>query len=92
MGGHEIFLELDSTEAFDYCPGHRSREKLAYIIRSDTAVTLLNEVDYSPWLYISWDGSSYTVYKLNQKDEQAPVNIHQVTNPWRTWLPKLLPE
>lgn len=98
MGGHEIFLDLDSSDAFFNCPGHRDRKRAGRIIRSDTTVVVLDLLD-SPWLRIDWDGSGYSLSFLQPPGGEskvgtipAPVPIQQVTNPWRLWIPRLLPE
>lgn len=99
MGGHEIFLELEGDSAFDNCPGHRERKERARIIRDATSATIIDPRDGQPWFRIEWDGARHSLIFIKQPDTQSvfgmiPVRgeIHQVTNPWRLWLPRLLPE
>ena len=99
MGGHEIFLELEGGSAFDNCPGHRERKELAKVIRDATSATIIDPRDDQPWFRIEWDGSKHTLVFIKRPDTQsvfgmipARGEIHQVTNPWRLWLPRLLPE
>ena len=99
MDGHEIFLELTEDEAYDNCPGHRDRKKVARIIRDSKSVTVSDSRDDQPWFRINWDGTKHTLDFLKRPDSQSmfgmiPVrgDVAQVTNPWRLWLPLMLPE
>lgn len=99
MGGHEVFLELSGDSAFDNCPGHRERKKRASVVRDATSATIIDPRDDQPWFRIKWDGSTHSLEFLKRPDSQSvfgmiPVRgeIHQVTNPWRLWIPRLLPE
>ncbi|HEX7260200.1 MAG TPA: hypothetical protein VF258_00135, partial [Luteolibacter sp.] len=42
MGGHEGFLELIGDEAFDNCPGHRQRKKVADVVRDSDSATVID--------------------------------------------------
>jgi hypothetical protein len=99
MGGHEIFLELADDAAYDNCPGHRDRKKVARVVRDERTATVMDPRDDQPWFRIEWNGSKHSLVFLKRPDSQStfgmiPVRgeIHQVTNPWRLWLPRLLPE
>ncbi len=99
MGGHEGFLELSGDAAFDNCPGHRQRKKVAEVVRDSDSATVIDPRDGKPWFRISWDGSKHSLEFLKRPDSQSwfgmiPVRgeIKQVTNPWRLWIPRLLPE
>ncbi|GAA5479730.1 hypothetical protein [Haloferula helveola] len=89
MGGHEIFLFLAETRAYDNCPGHRSLDSPAEVIRTETSVTILNSRDQTPRLRIDYDGSRHTITSIERGWTE---DLPQVSNPWRTWLPKILPE
>ncbi len=99
MGGHEIFLELAEDAAYDNCPGHRDRKKVARVVRDAKSVTVIDSRDNQPWFRIDWDGTKHTLDFLKRPDSQSmfgmiPVRgeVAQVTNPWRLWLPLMLPE
>lgn len=99
MGGHEVFLELSGDSAFDNCPGHRERKKRARVVRDAMSATIIDPRDDQPWFRIEWDGSSHSLEFLKHPDSQSvfgmiPVRgeIHQVSDPWRLWIPRLLPE
>ncbi len=99
MGGHEVFLELSGSEAFDNCPGHRERKMRAKVIRDNKTATIIDPRDDQPWIRIEWDGSGHSMEFLKRPDSQsvfgmfpARGEIDQVTNPWRLWIPRLLPE
>jgi len=99
MGGHEIFLELTEDAAFDNCPGHRDRKKVASIIRDTDSVTVIDSRDGRPWFRVHWDGTKHTLDFLKRPDSQSmfgmiPVRgeVLQVNNPWRIWIPLMLPE
>ena len=89
MGGHEIFLYLDGTQAYQHCPGHRDMEPMGSITRSADSVTILHAKDGTPWLRIDYDGTSHRATRV--RDGQL-YPLPQVNNPWRTWLPGILPE
>ena len=98
MGGHEVFLELSRDSAFDNCPGHRERKNWARVVRDESTATVIDPRDDQPWFRIEWDGSKHSLTFLKSPDSQSvfgmiPVRgeIHQVTDPWRLWLPRLLP-
>jgi hypothetical protein len=99
MGGHEIFLELADDVAYDNCPGHRERKKVARIVRDESTATVMDPRDDRPWFRIEWNGSQHSLVFLKHPDSQSifgmiPVRgeIRQVNDPWRLWLPRLLPE
>ena len=99
MGGHEIFFELTEDAAYENCPGHRDRKKVGRIVRDQNSVTLIDLRDEQPWFRIDWDGSRHSMTFLKRPDSQSILGmipargeIQQVTNPWRRWIPALLPE
>ena len=89
MGGHEIFLYLDETQAYENCPGHRDLDPMGPVVRAKDSLTILHTKDSTPWLRIDYDGSRHTV---TSAEKGWSEDLPQVANPWRTWLPKLLPE
>lgn len=89
MCGHDIFLYLDETQANENCPGHPDLNPMGPVVRAKDSLTILHSEDGTPWLRIDYDGSRHTVTSAEKgKSEDLP----QVSNPWRTLLPKLLPE
>jgi|GEM_PF-6368176 len=99
MGGHEVFLDLDTRYAYYNCPGHRDRRKIGNLVRAKDSVTIFNARDDSPFYRIDWDGSAHSLSFLKMRDsdsvkDDVPVRraISQVTNPSRLWLPTMLPE
>ena len=98
MGGHEIFLEITDDDAFENCPGHRNRKMAGRVVRDAKSATVIDPRDDRPWFRVEWDGSKHSLAFLKQPDSQSifgmiPVRgeIRQMTNPWRLWLPRLLP-
>jgi hypothetical protein len=89
MGGHEIFLYLDETHAYENCPGHRDLDPMGPVVRTSDSLTILHSEDGTPWLRINYDGSRHM---LTNAEKGWSKFLPQVANPWRTWLPKLLPE
>ena len=89
MGGHEIFLYLDGAQAYEHCPGHRDMDPMGPITRTADSVTILHAKDRSPWLRIDYDGTAHKVTRIR---DGRLYELPQVNNPWRTWLPTLLPE
>lgn len=99
MGGHEIFLDLESSEAYEVCPGHRTRDPIGKVVRNNNSATILDNRDGAPWIRIDWDGSSHSLSFLKTPDSTSlmgmiPVrsHVHQVTSPWRLWAPRFFPE
>ena len=99
MGGHEIFLELNEDAAFEACPGHRQRMKVAEVVRSENTATVVDSRNGKDWFQITWDGSDYTIDFLKNPDSQSmfgmiPIRgeIKQMNNPWRLWIPRVLPQ
>ena len=89
MGGHEIFLFLAEDEAFTHCPGHREMNPLGIIERHESYVIISSLDGGSPMFKIHYDESTHRFESLrNSSQEEVP----QVNNPWRTFLPKFLPE
>ena len=89
MGGHEIFLHLDEDEAFDHCPGHRDMRSLGRIERSANSVTVRRKKDDAPLYRVDFKGGNHS---LNFLRGSPPHDLPHVNNPWRTWLPRFLPE
>ncbi len=99
MGGHEIFLTLEETAAFDECPGHRSKKHIGRIERTGNEVIVHRLKDDAPYLRISWDGTGHSLtYNDRPRASASPdeqlrrIPLPQVTNPFRTRLPRYLPE
>lgn len=89
MGGHEIFLYLDETQAYESCPGHRNLDLMGSVVRTKDALTIFHSKDGTPWLRIAYDGSRHTVTSV---EKGWSKDLPQVANPWRTWLPKFWSE
>ena len=99
MGGHEIFLDLESGDAYDACPGHRSRDRIGKVVRNNNSATIIDSRDGAPWIRIDWDGSSHSLSFLKVPDSTSLMgmiplrgHVHQVTSPWRLWAPRFFPE
>jgi len=95
--GHEIFLFLDEEYAYEHSPRHKSREKLVRLERTENSVVgIVDRKEGSiPVIRITWDGGKHclTFIAGKQGDQfKTPIELHQVCNPWRTWMPELLPE
>ena len=88
IGGHEIFLFLDVDKAYENCPGHRDLSLMGRLDRNDKTVTIYRENHDAPWYRVVRDGSAHFLVFL---DDSSKHNLPQVNNPWRTWLPRLLP-
>jgi hypothetical protein len=89
MGGHEIFLFLEEDEAFEHCPGHRDMSLMGRIERTGDSITIYQKHDDAPWCRVDFDGSEHSLVFLKDSSRH---DLPQVNNPWRTWLPRLLPE
>ena len=89
MGGHEIFLFLDETQAYKHCPGHRNLDPMGPITRTASSVTIHNVDDNTPRLRIDYTISGHTITSATEGWSES---LPQVSDPWRTWLPTLLPE
>ena len=99
MGGHEIFLDLEFSHAYQNCPGHRDRKLIGRIVRTKDSATIIDLRDSTPWLRIEWNGTTHSVSVIEKPDSQSTIGMisasqttNQVNNPWRLWLPRLLPE
>lgn len=89
MGGHEIFLFLGEDEAFQHCPGHQDMSLMGRIERDGNSVTIHRKHDDAPWCRVDFDGSDHSLVYL---DDSSRHDLRLVSNPWRTWFPRLLPE
>jgi hypothetical protein len=89
MGGHEIFLRLDEEKAFDNCPGHRDLRSVGRVERTNNSITIHRTHDDVPWCRVDFDGSDHSFTFLTTNSTR---DLPQVSNPWRTWLPRFLPE
>lgn len=89
-GGHDIFLELDSSDAYFNCPGHRDRRHIGIVTRTENSATIIDPK--GPWARVHWNAGVHTVTFLGNTTTTAPLRIGQVTEHWRTELPKYLPE
>lgn len=90
MGGHEIFMDLDNTEAYENCPGHRNRRRIGRLDRDATSATVIGARE-TPLMRFEWNGSSHSVHWLLSANSSS-LPIAQTTNPWRLWIPRFLPE
>lgn len=88
MGGHEIFIYLGEYEAFQHCPGHRDMDPMGRIERHEGYVIIHDKMDDTPWIRVFLEGSDHSIIFL---DKTSSHELPQVNNPWRTWLPKILP-
>ncbi|MEP2775741.1 MAG: hypothetical protein ABJQ29_04685 [Luteolibacter sp.] len=88
--GHEIFYELHGSDAYETCPAHRERKHLGKVIRTPNAATVISSKTGKPDLVFTYDGSQHRCDFLYSGS--SPNIIDQVNNPWRTILPKYLPE
>lgn len=88
MGGHEEFGYVQGDGYFSYCPGHRDRMRL-YSLRPAG----------EEWEAFKSDGSVAFRMKVVDGDLYRSSGIRtnwlkeaRVYNPWRLWIPRLLPE
>jgi hypothetical protein len=89
MGGHETFLYLDEAHAYYHCPGHRDMKAMGRIVRSKDSLVIFRLRDNTAWLRVDHDGNRHRVTSM---DKGWSEEFKQVSNPWRTWLPRLLPK
>ena len=89
MGGHEIFLYLEEDSAFQHCPGHRDMSLMGPVTRSTNSATIHLNRSGTPWWRVDLNDSDYALVFL---DDSSTHELSQVNNPWRTWLPRILPE
>ena len=89
VGGHEIFLYVDETHAYENCPGHRDLDLIGSVIRSEDSFSIQRAKDSTPWVRVDYDGSRHMA---TSEEKGWTEELPQVANPWRTWLPKILPE
>ena len=97
--GHESFLELSENDVYETCPGHRERRRVTKVVRDGESATVIDPRDGKPWFQIRWDGSKHSLEFFKRPDSQSwfgmiPVrgDIEQVIDPWRLWVPRILPE
>lgn len=98
-GGHEIFLRLEESAAYNNCPGHKDKALIGRIERTPEAVLVHRKKDDAPWMRITWDGKQHHLEFLQRRNSSTlegmtPVRgvLAQVLNPFRTILPRYLPE
>lgn len=99
MGGHEIFLRLEEHEAFNNCPGHRDKDLIGKLERTGNSAIILRKKDNIPWMRVDWNGSFHSLVFLQSRNSSTLEGmaskltpLPQVTNPFRTKLPRYLPE
>jgi hypothetical protein len=97
MGGHEIFLDLKMDLAYQYCPGHRDRKLVGRVIRDSSSATVVDPKDGKLWFRIDWNGIGHSLTFLKDGDSSSVIglirdhkDLHQVTSPFRIWLPRIL--
>ena len=92
--GHEILLFLDEEYAYEHSPGHGSKEKLFRLERTENSVIgIVDRKEGSiPVIRITWDGAKHSLVFFVGKQSKAPIELHQVFNPWWTWVPELFAE
>ncbi|MGJ8643126.1 MAG: hypothetical protein ACSHX9_06940 [Luteolibacter sp.] len=88
--GHENFYELVGNDAFEICPGHRERKHLGKVIRTKDTATVISPKTKAPTLIFTYDGTKHFCDLLYSGS--VPIPFEQINNPWRTVLPKYLPE
>jgi len=89
MGGHEIFLHLGEEQCFEHCPGHRDFSQNGWMSRNENEVAVRALEGGEVFYRIVFDGKKHFI--VNEKTSHRE-ELKQVNNPWRTWLPTLLPE
>ncbi|MEZ5299444.1 MAG: hypothetical protein R3F11_02065 [Verrucomicrobiales bacterium] len=87
-GGHETFLYLDEDKALLHCPDHREMDEIGSVERTETSATIYF-LSGAPWCRIEFAGSDHILVSAS---DSSTIEIPQVHGPWRTWLPRLLPD
>lgn len=87
MDGHEVFLCLEEDKAYENCPGHQSKDPIGRVERTAHSATVFWKDTDDPFYRVDYRESTYT---LVFPDDSSRHTIHQVNNPWRTWLPRFL--
>ena len=88
MGGHDIYAEFWKGQYYETCPGHKDRSPKGTLRRSGNIWELLmgNEVVST----ITPIGDDQIEIELSDTKQKYQAN--RVRNPWRIWLPWILPE
>ena len=88
MGGHDIFAEFWKGQYYETCPGHKDRSTKGTLRRSGDNWKLVmdNEVVST----ITQIGDDQIEIELAYTKQKYQAN--RVRNPWRIWLPWILPE
>ena len=88
MGGHDIYAEFWKGQYYETCPGHKDRSPKGTLRRLGNIWELLmgNEVVST----ITPIGDDQIEIEL--ADTKQKYQANRVRNPWRIWLPWILPE
>lgn len=88
MGGHDIFIEFWKGEHFETCPGHKDRTPTGTLRQIDDGWDLLRESEVVSTVTPIGDNQIEVVLRYTKQKYIA----QRVRNPWRVWLPWILPE
>ena len=88
MGGHDIFVELWKGQYYETCPGHKDRSPKGTLRQMGDRWELLKEDEVVST--ITPIGDDQIEIELTYTKQKYQAN--RVRNPWRIWLPWILPE
>ena len=88
MGGHDIFFEIWRGQHYETCPGHKDRSPKGTLRQMGDTWELLKEDEVVSTIHAVGDEQIEIVLTYTKQKYLA----NRVRNPWRIWLPWVLPE
>ena len=88
MGGHDIFFEIWKGQHYETCPGHKDRSPKGTLRRMDGFWELLKGDEVVSTIKAISD-DQIEIELIYTKQKYLAKRVH---NPWRIWLPWILPE
>ena len=88
MGGHDIFVEFWKGQYYETCPGHKDRSPKGSLRQMGNDWELLKEDEVVSTIILSGEDQ----IEIDLTHTKQKYMADRVRNPWRIWLPWVLPE
>lgn len=83
--GHDVFILVEDSIAYHYCPGHKLKQPLGLVSRTPGRIHVRHTASGQPLLEIKKENDKYWVAAAPAINDWQPAE--RVTNPLRTTLP-----
>jgi hypothetical protein len=90
--GHSIFWQIEDGSVFSTCPGHKRRDLVYTLLPTNGYWAAVHHEQSNVWFEVRRQRGDVEFTRVREGFPRSAIVYARVKNPWRLWLPRILPE